>query len=178
MLRYKNQGILTSYKTINTDNSKLTCRLNGLENFSPIRLIIDKDLKINMNSYLVNNSKKINTFIFYNSKNLKKIKNLKKKGLKLIYRSIDIDGYFNLKKLFKKIYNLGIHTLIVECGKKLTHKLISKKLFNEFYLFKSNKKIKNLNKINVKSINNILSKKYKKKNFNTYLDNDTLIHYS
>ena len=178
LLRYKNQGILTSYKTINTDNSKLTCRLNGLENFSPIRLIIDKDLKINMNSYLVNNSKKINTFIFYNSKNLKKIKNLKKKGLKLIYLNIDIDGYFNLKKLFKKIYNLGIHTLIVECGKNLTLKMISKKLFNEFYLFKSNKNLYIKGKINVLNINKILNKNFKRKKYiNTYLDKDKLIHY-
>ena len=131
-----------------------------------------------MNSYLVNNSKKINTFIFHNSKNLKKIKNLKKKGLKLIYHNIDIDGYFNLKKLFKKIYNLGIHTLIVECGKNLTLQMISKKLFNEFYLFKSNKNLYNKGKINVLSINKILNKNFKsKKNINTYLDKDKLIHY-
>ena len=45
LLRYKSQGILTSYKTINNDNPKLNCRLNGLEKFSPKILIIDKDLK-------------------------------------------------------------------------------------------------------------------------------------
>ena len=65
LLRYQNQGILTSYKTINNDNPKLTCRLNGLENFSPIKIVLDKNLKINMNSYIINNSKKIDTFIFY-----------------------------------------------------------------------------------------------------------------
>ena len=55
LLRYQNQGILTSYKTINNDNPKLTCRLNGLENFSPIKIVLDKNLKINMNSYIINN---------------------------------------------------------------------------------------------------------------------------
>ena len=33
LLRFKNQAIVTSYKTINTDNPELTCRLNGLKNF-------------------------------------------------------------------------------------------------------------------------------------------------
>ena len=38
--------ILTSSKTIIKDNPKLNCRINGLENKSPTRIIIDKNLKI------------------------------------------------------------------------------------------------------------------------------------
>ena len=72
LLRYQNQGILTSYKTINSDNPKLNCRINGLEKFSPTRLIIDKDLKTNMNSYIIRSSIKYNTIFFYNSFNKKK----------------------------------------------------------------------------------------------------------
>ncbi len=72
ILRYENHGILTSYKTINKDNSKLNCRINGLERFSPIRIIIDKDLKINMSSYVIKSSNKIKTFIIYNTKYKKK----------------------------------------------------------------------------------------------------------
>ena len=102
LLRYKNQAILTSYKTVNNDNPKLTCRLNGLENFSPIRFIIDKNLKIKTNSYIVRNSTSPKTIIFHNSINKKKINYLKKKGLKLIYLEIEKNSYFNLKKNFKK----------------------------------------------------------------------------
>ena len=178
LLRYRNQAIMTSYKTVNSDNPKLTCRLNGLEKFSPIRLILDKDLKINNKSFIVNNSKKNNTIIFHNSKNIKKINDLKKKGLKIIKQDLSKNGQIDIKKLLKKIYELGIHSLLVECGKVLTAAILKEDLFNEFYLFKSNKKIKSLNKINVKNISKILSKKYKKKNINTYLDKDTLIHYS
>ena len=46
ILRFQNHAILTSYKTINTDNPKLNCRLNGLEKFSPTVVVIDKNLKI------------------------------------------------------------------------------------------------------------------------------------
>ena len=178
LLRYKNQGILTSYKTINTDNPKLNCRINGLENFSPIKLIIDKDLKINTRSYIVNNSNKIKTVIFHNSKNIKKINNLKYNKIKLIYLDINKYGYIDLKKIFIKIYDMGIHNLLVECGNTLTSNILKEKLFNEFYLFKSSKNINNKDGIHVKNINKTLNRTFKsKKNINTYLDNDSLIHY-
>jgi diaminohydroxyphosphoribosylaminopyrimidine deaminase/5-amino-6-(5-phosphoribosylamino)uracil reductase len=178
LLRYKNQGILTSYKSINTDNPKLNCRINGLENFSPIKLIIDKDLKINTSSYIVNNSYKSKTVIFHNSKNIKKINKLKFNKIKLIYLDINKYGYIDFKKIFLKIYDMGIHNLLVESGNTLTSNILKEKLFNEFYLFKSSKNINNKNAIHVKNINKTLNKTFKsKKNINTYLDNDSLIHY-
>ncbi len=177
-LRYRNQAILTSYKTINKDNPKLNCRLNGLEKFSPIKIVIDKDLKIKKNSYVVKNALFNKTIIFHNSKNLTKINSLKKKGIKLLNISVQKDNYFNLKKIFKKIYKLGIQYILVECGKSLTNKMISKNLFNEFYLFSSSKILNYKDKINVSDIKRNLNKKFKNKNYvNTYLDKDKLMHY-
>ena len=178
LLRYQNQGILTSYRTVNSDNPKLTCRINGLEKFSPIRIVIDKDLKIKTNSYIVNNSKKDKTIIFHNSKNLSKLRYLKKKNIKLINFEVENDNYFDLKKILKKIYKLGIHNLLIEGGKSLTYQMISKNLFNEFYLFKSNKILYSKAKIKVFDIKKNLDSKFKNNNLvNTYLDKDRLIHY-
>ena len=178
LLRFKNQGILTTYKTINSDNPKLTCRLNGLEKFSPIKIIIDKNLKIKLNSYIINNSRKVKTIIFHNSKNFLKIRTLKNKGIKLINFNVEGDKNFDLKKIFKKIYNLGIHTLLIEGGKTLTNNIISQKIFNEFYLFKSDKIVNNKGKINVLDVKRRLDKEFKNKYFvNTYLDKDKLMHY-
>ena len=68
--------------------------------------------------------------------------------------------------------------MLVECGRDLTYKMISKKLFNEFYLFKSNKNLNNKEKIKVFDIKRNLNKKFKNKYFvNTYLDKDNLMHY-
>ena len=178
LLRYQNQGILTSYKTINSDNPKLNCRISGLEKFSPIRLIIDKDLKINMNSYIIRSSINYNTIIFHNTFNKKKINFLKQKKIKLIFSDLNKYGYMNLKFIFKKIYENGVHNILVECGSKLTGSILKEKLFNEFYLFKSNNKIINKDRLDVKIINTNLKKIFKnKENINTYLDKDSLIHY-
>ncbi len=178
LLRYENQGILTSYKTINSDNSKLTCRLNGLYKHSPVRLIIDRDLKINLNSFVVKNSLKPKTIIFHNSKNKFKISVLRNKGVKLIKINVENDNYFDLKKILKRIYKLDIHTLLVESGKNLTSSFLLQNLFNDFYLFKSNKNLYKKHKIKVFNIKKYLNKKFKNKNFvNTYLDKDELIYY-
>ena len=83
LLRFQNQGILTSYKTVNSDNPKLNCRLNGLEKFSPRVIVIDKNLDIKINSFVIQNVKKNKLVIFHNSKKFKKIKILKKKMLSL-----------------------------------------------------------------------------------------------
>ena len=45
-LRFKNDAIMISSKTLNIDNPKLNCRLKGYENFSPKRIILDKNLDI------------------------------------------------------------------------------------------------------------------------------------
>mgnify|MGYP001276444963 CR=1 FL=1 len=178
LLRYRNQGILTSYKTVNFDNPKLNCRIHGLEKFSPIRLIIDRDLKIKKNSFIVSSSIKYNTIIFHNSTNKKKINYLKQKKIKLIYSDLNKSGDLDLKLIFKKIYEKGIHNILVECGGKLTSVILKEKLFNEFYLFKSNNKIINKDRLDVKIINTNLKKIFKnKENINTYLDKDSLIHY-
>ncbi len=67
---------------------------------------------------------------------------------------------------------------MVELGNKFTHNILSEKLFNEFYLFKSNKLINIKDKINVLNISKKLNKDFKNKKYvNTYLDKDTLIHY-
>tara|TARA_Y100001970_G_C14132481_1_gene802488 strand:- start:326 stop:1423 length:1098 start_codon:yes stop_codon:yes gene_type:complete len=177
LLRYKNQGLLTSYKTVNSDNPMLNCRLNGLEKFSPKRLIIDKNLKISVKSNVVKTSNKFKTYIFHNSTNTKKINNLKRYGVKLIKQDVIINGYFDLNKLFKNIYNLGIHYVLVECGKKLTYRMLKSNFFNEFYLFKSCNKIKNREKISVLNINKSLKIFKRKIQVNTFLDKDKLIHY-
>ncbi len=178
LLRYQNQGILTSYKTINSDNPKLNCRIKGLEKFSPTRLILDKDLKVKVNSFIVSSSSKYNTVIFHSTNNKKKINYLRRKKIKLVFVALNKYGSMDLKFIFKKIYENGIHNMLVECGSKLTNNILKEKLFNEFYLFKSNNKIINKDRINVKNINKNLKIIFKnKENINTYLDKDSLIHY-
>ncbi len=176
LLRFKNQAIVTSYKTINTDNPELTCRLNGLKKFSPIIIIIDRKLKVNLNKRLFKNKKNNRVIIFHNSDNLKKIIKIKKKGVKLFKMKNKVNENHFLKDILKKIYSINIYSLIVECGKVLTEEFLKKKLFNEFYLFKGSYN-QGSSKNSILNIVKKLNKNFNKKMLDTYLKNDKIIKY-
>ena len=98
--------------------------------------------------------------------------------IKLVYFKVENDNYFDLKKVLKKIHGIGIHNILVECGKSLTQKMITQNLFNEFYFFKSNKVLNFRYKIDVLDIKKNLNSRFKNRKFvNTYLDKNTLTHY-
>ncbi len=172
-LRYKNDSILVSSKTINKDNSKLNCRLEGLEKYSPKRIILDRNLSIKKNLYLYKSSNLRNTIIFYNKTVKKKINFLKGKGIKLIKLNTSNDNLFDLRVILNKIYSLGCRNLLVEGGKFLTKNFIKEKLFNQFFLIRSPKNLNKNAKLNVSSELQLLSFNYKNKvKLNSFTGND------
>ena len=176
LLRYYNQAIITSYKTINSDNPRLTCRLNGLKKFSPIVIIIDRNLKSNLKMNIFNKNHSNKLIVFHKSKNKQKINKFKNTGCRL-YKIVENFNYNDfLISVLKKIYLLKINTVLVECGKLLTAEFINKGLINEFYLFKGNKKSE-LSKESILNITKKLDKNYKKKMVDTFVSNDRIIKY-
>ena len=162
-LRYKNDSIMISSKTLNIDNPKLNCRLKGFEKFSPKRIILDKNLETKLNSYIFKSATKYNTIIFHNSSDNKKIQTFKKKGIILIRFKVDDKKLFDLRKVLKKLYSLGTRSLLIEGGDKITKYLIKNRIFDKFYLFKSQKKLLTRRKNLIFTSFDILNNKYKKK---------------
>jgi diaminohydroxyphosphoribosylaminopyrimidine deaminase/5-amino-6-(5-phosphoribosylamino)uracil reductase len=179
LLRYRNDSILITSKTLNTDNPRLDCRIEGLSNCSSKRIILDRNLSIKKNSYIFKTSNKKNTIIFYNKSPRKKFNLLYKKGVKLIQFDTNNKNFFNLKLLLKKIYSLGCRNLLVEGGKTLTNSFLKHNIFNQFYLFQSSNKFGKTAKLNVYSELNQLSYKYKKKSkLNSFTGDDIIYLYS
>ena len=174
-LRYKNDSLMITYKTLNHDNPRLDCRLKGLYKFSPKRIILDNNLQTNTNSYIFRTANKNNTIIFYKKANKSKILIFKKKGIQLIKSSLLKNENFDIKLVLKKIYNLGCRNLLIEGGNDLTKSLIKKKIFNQFYLFKSKKNLSKL--VAYKDFNcfkDLLQKYKNKDNINTKLGKDSI----
>ena len=161
LLRYKNDAIMISYKTLNKDNPKLNCRLNGLIKYSPKRIILDNKLKTKLNSYIIKTVNKKNTLIFYNKANKAKVLNFKKKGVQLIKSKINKKNRFDIKMVLKKLYSLGNRNLLIEGGDVLTNSLIKFKIFNKFYLFKSSKNLSKSSEYLKFNSLNVLNQKYK-----------------
>jgi len=178
LLRYKNDSLMISYKTLNKDNPKLNCRLRGFENFSPKRIILDNKLDTKMNSYVIKTANKKNTLIFYNKATRSKVLDFKRSGVQLIKSKINRNNKFDMKILLKKLYNLGCRNLLIEGGDIFTNFLIRNKIFNKFYLFKSNKNLSKSSEYLKFNSLNVLNKKYKiKTNLNLNLMKDKIALY-
>ncbi len=178
LLRYQNDSLMISYKTLNKDNPRLNCRLKGLEKFSPLRVVLDNKLNTKINSYIIKTANYRNTLIFYNKANKMKILNFKKKGIKLIKSKLNKKNEFDIKIILKKLYRIGCRNLLIEGGDKLTNSLIKDKIFNKFYLFKSPKNLsKSSEHLKFNSLN-VLNQKYQIKiNLNLNLRNDKITLY-
>ena len=117
--------------------------------------------------------------VFYKNAEKFKISNFKRKGIRLIKSNLKSDGYFDLRSILKKLYKLGCRNLLVEGGNDLTGTFLKKRLFNQFYLFKSSKKLSKL--VDYKEFNFIkkLSQNYKiKSKINTKLGKDKITLYN
>ena len=169
---------MTTYKTLNKDNPRLNCRLKGMENFSPKRIILDNELNSNINSYIFKSSNNKNTLIFYNKAQKSKISKFKRKGIILIKSKINRDNRFDIKEILKNLYNFGCRNLLIEGGNDLTNSMIKNKIFNKFYLFKSPKNLsKHLEYLKFTGLKKLNQKYTKKINLNLNLRKDRITLY-
>ena len=140
LLRYKNDSIMVTSKTVNIDNPKLNCRIKGFEKFSPVRIILDNKLNLKTNTYIFKTANMNNTIIFYNEATKSNILLFKKK-IKLVKVKLNKNKHLNIIQIMKKLYSLGYRNTLVEGGDLLSTNFLKNRIFNQFYLFKSQKKL-------------------------------------
>lgn len=179
ILRYKNDSIITTSKTANIDNPKLNCRIKGFEKFSPVRIILDNNLSLKKNTYIFKSANKKNTIVFYNKANMSRISMFKKKKIELIKARLNNSNYLDLRAIMKKLYSLGFRNTLVEGGDTFTTNLLKDKIFNKFYLFKSQKKLPtNSDFVKFNGLN-ILNKKYpSRQNLTSFYGKDKITQYN
>ena len=159
LIRSRHDGLLSTSKSINYDNSLLNCRINGLDNYKPALFIIDLNLKLKKNLLLNKILKKRITYLITYKSNSKKAQIYKKKGYKIILIT-SLKNKIDFIFLFKKLYKMGYSRVLVESGLSFFNTLIKNGLINELYIFKSNKKLRKNGKNNttLKYLKNIQAK--------------------
>ena len=159
LIRSRHDGLLSTSKSINYDNSLLNCRINGLDNYKPALFIIDLNLKLKKNLLLNKILKKRITYLITYKSNIKKAQIYKKKGYKIILIT-SLKNKIDFILLFKKLYKMGYSRVLVESGLSFFNTLIKNGLINELYIFKSNKKLRKNGKNNttLKYLKNIQAK--------------------
>lgn len=174
-LRNENDAILVGINTVIFDNPTLNVRLENQQNIkNPIRVILDKDLKISIDSNIVKTSKYIKTVIFYNEekldmeneKILEKIKILKSEYIELINVSLK-NNFLDLLEILSYLKNtLNVKSLLVEGGGKIITEFYKNGLFDKIFvivapIFIGNEGIPAINNLGFCSMNEVKNQNLK-----------------
>ena len=177
LMRSYHDCIITSSKTIIHDNAKLTCRIDGLGDRSPSRIILDNKLKIPIKSTIIKEASNYPTIIFYNKNNKRKVKLLKKLKIKICKIPLDNKGEIDLIKSLIKAKELGFSRILLESGIKLVTNFLNKNLIDDFIIFMSNKNLTKNGDGNVKKYYRLFFNSKKKTKEKVNLFGDKLISY-
>ena len=162
LIRSQNDAIMTTSSTIIVDNPEMNCRLHGLENRSPIKVILDRHLKVTPD-YKIFKSLPNQNILIYNlfktDNHLSKIKKIK------IDNGLNDENFF--KFVFQDLAMRGINNLLIEAGSKINTILLSLGLIDKLLIFRSSKIIGNdgipfIDQLNINSMNNIKNYKLSK----------------
>ncbi|MBT6809367.1 MAG: bifunctional diaminohydroxyphosphoribosylaminopyrimidine deaminase/5-amino-6-(5-phosphoribosylamino)uracil reductase RibD [Flavobacteriales bacterium] len=127
--RSEEDAILVGRITAEKDNPSLTVR--EMEGKNPIRIVIDKDLKLSDDLNLFNNDAK--TIIF---NQLKTEENNSTNYIKTEFNNL-------IENILEELYKQNIQSIIIEGGTKTLQSFIDKKMWDEARVFKTNINIGN-----------------------------------
>ena len=117
--------------TLKKDNPTLNCRISGLEEFSPIRIILSEKMDLDLSHKVFSDQNKNKTYIATNNKNEAKQTKFLKLGIKIIV-------FDNLKNLLNQLCTIGINNLLIEGGAKTVTEFLKAELIDEIFHFQGN----------------------------------------
>lgn len=137
IMRAENQAILVGIGTVLDDDPDLTCRLTGLEDRSPIRIILDSQLQIPLDSKLVLSVKKAPLWVISTSiTDIAKRDILLKAGVIIIEMPLQ-NNYFSISELLNLLFVRGIKSILVEGGAKTALLFLKSGYVDRLILFQS-----------------------------------------
>jgi len=137
MFRAQHDAIMVGIGTALIDDPSLDCRIPGLEDRSPIRVVVDTNLQIDPMSSLCKSANKIPLWIMTAAPDLKKSSEIKNTGAQIFYFEKDSQEQLDLSKVMTLLAEQGITRLLCEGGSKLNASLIRANLVDRLIWFKS-----------------------------------------
>ncbi len=137
-LRSINDAILVGANTVRNDNPNLDCRISGLEDFSPKRVIISNNFDFDANSKIFQNCDKIPTIILTS-------KNSSELNIPFVQTILcnEKQGLIDLHDALQKLCATGINSVLVEGGQNIATQFLQQNLVDELIWIRSSKIIGN-----------------------------------
>ena len=132
-LRNELMGILVGVNTIIKDDPELTCRLENGKN--PIRIIVDSNLRIPLDSKVIKDTHKARTIIVTTEKADKYIiKDLESKGVEVIIAKLK-DKRVDLQDMMVKLGELKIDSILLEGGSTLNFSALKQNVVDKIQVY-------------------------------------------
>jgi diaminohydroxyphosphoribosylaminopyrimidine deaminase / 5-amino-6-(5-phosphoribosylamino)uracil reductase len=120
MLRARHDAIMVGIGTALADNPSLSCRLPGMEGYSPTRIIADSTLQLPTSSAMVETADDIPTIILTGpGADKSKIKELRNKAVKVIEVATSTAGHPAPVAMAEALAGEGLNSVLIEGGGKL-----------------------------------------------------------
>jgi diaminohydroxyphosphoribosylaminopyrimidine deaminase / 5-amino-6-(5-phosphoribosylamino)uracil reductase len=125
LLRATHDAILVGTATVLTDDPQLTCRLPGLAHRSPVRVVIDRHLRIPPSARLIAEARRVPTWmVMLGSADRERQQVLRNAGVVLIPAEPDATGHIDLNTALGLLAERGLTRLLVEGGGRLAAALL------------------------------------------------------
>jgi len=136
MLRAQNDAILVGIGTVLADNPQLTCRLPGMMERSPLRVVLDAQLRTPLSLSVISAVRDCPTWLFCGEKASEVAQDiLEQKGVR-VFRVPETDGRLDLDAVLKTLNGEGITRLMVEGGPTVAASFVAAGLVDEVALLR------------------------------------------
>jgi len=142
LLRAQVDAILVGVSTVLADDPELTCRLPGMRDRSPIRIVSDSQLSIPLNSKLVHTANDVPVWVMTTDAADPVARTaLQAKGVHVVECSATDEGKVDLADMLEKLANKGISHVLAEGGAHMARALMEADLVDEAVLLQAQHKI-------------------------------------
>ncbi len=139
LLRASHDAILIGVGTAIADNPRLDCRISGFDKASPVRIILDSQLKLANYTELdvIARAKNQKTWVFTVSKDKNRISKLEALGVQVFQISSTNSGHVDVKAVSAVLAEQGITRLLIEGGASVATSFLSNRLVDRVHAFRA-----------------------------------------
>lgn len=138
LLRAQFDAIMVGIGTAASDNPMLTCRLPGLENRSPVRIVVDGRRRLPLTSKLVTTASRHPTWLVTLQGNHDaRFETFRSAGVEMVEVPPDRYGQPDLKTIVTRLAERGLTRVLVEGGSHLSAALLRDDLIDRIYWFRA-----------------------------------------
>jgi diaminohydroxyphosphoribosylaminopyrimidine deaminase/5-amino-6-(5-phosphoribosylamino)uracil reductase len=138
LLRAQYDAIMVGIGTAAADNPMLTCRLPGLADRSPVRIVVDGRRRLPLTSKLVATaSKQPMWLVTLEGNHDARLQAFRGAGVEIVTVAADPTGQPDLKVAMTRLAERGLTRVLVEGGAHLTAALLRDRLIDRIYWFRA-----------------------------------------